>query len=381
MRKNKEVDFTYLFKKWNYLYIVSTGLSFSSGKLHASTFNNPSPSKDHQDESKPIANSDHFNYFVDASFTYWHAKEDGLNIAESALLLPSGVTVAPPSGSVLKQDFDYQPGFKVGFGMESPTHWDLHAEYTYFRGSTFTSKTAPSNTTDLTATGIWNVDDWFLQVTPLSFQSLSGTYLSSTWKLAMDLGDITISRPCKKDSSLCFSPFGGLRTVWLRQQMNLSLVQAGDSVGGSDLLLIQPITSRNSSNAWGIGPRLGINGKYEFPMGLRIESLIAASLLYTRFSSVKHFEQRAATTYDFPLETHMNNYNCVRPVLDLNLGIGWGMKIYNKYTIDVFAGYDFSYFWSQNMMRTMLDEFFGGSASGGLDLYFQGLTVTTGFKF
>ncbi len=324
---------------------------------------------------------DRFHYSTSASFTYWYAKEDGLNLAESALLLPSGITVAPPSGSVLKQSFAYQPGFKVGIGMGYLDLWDLIAEYTYFRGSTTTNETAPANTTDLTATGVWNMDDWFLQVTPISYQSLTGRQLSSTWKLSMDLGDLTIGFPYKKKRGLVFSPFGGLRSVWIRQRMNLALTQTADSIGDSALLPPQPLKSYNSSNGWGVGPRLGVKGKYGLPLGLRLDSLLGASLLYTQYTHVRHFEKKASEAFDFGLEAHMNNYDCVRPILDLNLGIGWGMNIYKKYNIDLAASYDFSYFWSQNMMRMMLDEFFGGSASGSLDLYFQGLTITTSFKF
>lgn len=322
-----------------------------------------------------------FHYSSTASFTYWYAKEDGLNLAENALLLPSGITVAAPSGSVLKQSFAYQPGFKVGIGMGYLDLWNLNAEYTYFRGSTVTNETAPANTTDLAATGVWNVDDWFLQVSPISYQSLTGRQLSSKWKLSMDLGDLTFSVPYKKKQGFAFSPFGGLRAVWLRQRMNLALKQAVDSLGDSKLLPPQPLKSYNSSNSRGLGPRVGVKGKYGLPFGLRLDSLLGTSLLYTQYTYVRHFEKKASEAFDFALEAHMNDYGCVRPVLDLNLGLGWGMKVNNKYFIDVSAGYDFSYFWSQNMMRTMLDEFFGGSASGGLDLYFQGLAITTSFKF
>ncbi len=77
----------------------------------------------------------------------------------------------------------------------------------------------------------------------------------------------------------------------------------------------------------------------------------------------------------------MSDYNTVRPVLDANLGIGWGMDFHGKYRLNLIASYDFSYFWGQNMMRNMMDEFSYGSASGDNDLYFQGLAITAGFHF
>jgi hypothetical protein len=81
------------------------------------------------------------------------------------------------------------------------------------------------------------------------------------------------------------------------------------------------------------------------------------------------------------LNVSTHDYNCAPPVADINLGLGWGMKLYQKYHIDFAASYDFSYFWRQNMMRNMLDKTWEGVASGNNDLYFQGLTLTGIFRF
>src|SRR5437868_1694662 len=56
-----------------------------------------------------------WNYFFDSSFLYWYAREEGLNLAESALLLQGNVVMAQEAIS-LGQSFEYQPGFKVGMG-------------------------------------------------------------------------------------------------------------------------------------------------------------------------------------------------------------------------------------------------------------------------
>lgn len=319
-------------------------------------------------------------FSADASFTYWQAKEDGLTVAAGSILKPTGEAVYPPDISVFKQSFDFKPGFKVGLGVAYNNEWDLQAEYTYFRGTTTTSKDAPSNTSSIAGTGTWYVEDWFLQSLPLFGQSLSGTHISSSWKLAMDLGDLTFSRAYGNDKGFGFSPFGGIRTFWIRQNMDISLTQAAGAIGASNLLPPQPLQSLNSSHVWAIGPRIGTEAKYGLPMGFRLETLFAASLLYTQFTSVKHSEGKAATFVSFPLESNMD-YNCVRPVVDLNLGFGWGMKLYQKYLIDFAASYDFSYFWGQNMMRTLLDQLWDGSGSGDNDLYFQGLTITASFSF
>ena len=77
----------------------------------------------------------------------------------------------------------------------------------------------------------------------------------------------------------------------------------------------------------------------------------------------------------------MGTYNFVRPVAEMALRFGQGKTFCQKYDIDLAATYDFSCFWGQNMMRSMLDEVTDGVASGNNDLQFRGLTVTAAFKF
>lgn len=318
---------------------------------------------------------------VDASFTYWCAKEDGLNIAESALLAPSATTSLASQGTVFKQSSGYEPGFKVGIGLESTTHWQLHAEYTYFRSSQFKSKSAPETDID-SLIGVWKVNNWFLQSTLLRQQPLTGTHISSKWHLAMDMGDLLLSRPSLQKTDFSFSPFAGLRTIWFRQKMNVYLTQAATSVGGPNFLPPQPLESLNNSNAWSIGPRIGVAGNYLLPQGFRIEGLLATSLLYTKFTKIEHSEGWQSTLVLQSLtNTSMDPYNCVRPVLDVGLGLGWETNFHEKYNFDLSASYDFSYFWGQNMMRPMLDEFATGSATGDNDLSLQGLTVTACVRF
>ena len=164
--------------------------------------------------------------------------------------------------------------------------------------------------------------------------------------------------------------------------MNISLTEAAASFGSSSVLPPQPLVSYNSSHAWGIGPRFGSEMHCKLPMCFRIEGLVGGSLLYENFTSVKHKEGKAATFVTLPsFEVNMGTYNCVRPVAEMALGFGWGKTFCQKYDIDLAATYDFSCFWGQNMMRSMLDEVTDGVASGNNDLYFQGLTVTAAFKF
>jgi hypothetical protein len=78
----------------------------------------------------------------------------------------------------------------------------------------------------------------------------------------------------------------------------------------------------------------------------------------------------------------MHDYTCLRPMLEANLGLGWGMYLAkNRYHIDLSATYDFNYLFSQNMMRVLNDINLLGSSGNGLDLSLQGLTLSAAFHF
>ncbi|MBX9924529.1 MAG: hypothetical protein K2Y01_10505 [Rhabdochlamydiaceae bacterium] len=326
-------------------------------------------------------------YSVDASFTYWYAKEDGLAAARSALIDPGAMIRPLENGEVFRQSFSYAPGFQVGLGIESSNRWQLHGEYTYYRSTNTTSRSAPVDWIN-SSLGVWEMSNWFLQSTVLRGNPLTGTHLFSRWNLGMDLGDLIVSRPfiSRADDKQVrggeFSPFGGLRTVWIRQKMDLQLTQDSISVGGSNFLPTQPVESNNNSNSWNIGPRFGAEGKYFFPYGLSVQGMLGASLLYTKFTTLEHEEFSSSRLLSSnPIRANMNGYNCVRPVLDTSLGIGWGTNRCKKWNCNLSIDYDFSYFWGQNMMVVMLDQFNNVGSSGDNDLYFQGVTANLAFSF
>ena len=123
-----------------------------------------------------------FSGFIDASFIYWYAGEDGLKLASTGVLSGGTVYYAQNTTS-LEQSFNYKPGFKVGLGATIGHEWTVHAEYTWYRGQNSTQSGTLSGTS-LTAgtaavaagTNVWLVDDWFLQGS--GGQALSGSSIS-----------------------------------------------------------------------------------------------------------------------------------------------------------------------------------------------------------
>jgi hypothetical protein len=202
----------------------------------------------------------------------------------------------------------------------------------------------------------------------------------------LDLIDLVASRPFYQGRCVTVSPFAGLRSALIRQSMSVYLNEAATLFNGTALLGAapsQPLVSHNHSNSWSIGPRVGASSYCLFPQGFRLEGDMAASLLYTRYTSVKHSETVASTAFNpGPYHVAYTDYSCVRPAAEFGLGLGWGRYFSNNdFHLDLSADYDFMIFWSQNMMRKLLDDTLTGTGPAPSDLFLHGLTATARFDF
>jgi len=330
--------------------------------------------------------------FIDASLIYWYAGEEGLALASNGIY--SGSTLYfPVNSTTVFQSSNYKPGFKVGVGVVGNHEWVFHGEYTWYRSQNNTNTGAPPSDGGLTAgttaalsgSDVWVVNDWFLQGTSAG-QAIAGSNISSTWHLSMDLIDAVAGRPFYQGRCVTISPFAGLRVALIRQLMTVQLTESPllfGSAFGAGTAPGQPIESNNHSNSWAIGPRVGFDGNCLLPMGFRFEGDFAASLLYTRYTSVKHSEDSASTAFNAgPYTALIDGYSCLRPSVEMGLGIGWGRYLScQDYHIDFSLDYDFMLFWSQNMIRKLLDDTLTGTGPSAADLYLHGLTITGRFDF
>jgi hypothetical protein len=326
-----------------------------------------------------------FTTFFDVSFIYWFAGEDGLSLASSGAL-SAGTVYLPQNMETLFQSFNYRPGFKVGLGATLGHEWTVGAEYTWFRGKNHTdspvfSGTIPTAGTSAALSGsqVWVMGDWFLQGTAAG-ESLSGSQVSSCWEVSLDLIDLLASRPFYQARRLILSPFGGLEGAFIRQWMNVKLTESS-TLFGIDTPA-QPIRSHNHSNSWAIGPKLGLGIEYLLPLEMRIESSLAGALLYTTYHAT-HEEDAASTGFNpGPYTASYSLYRTLRPAAELGLGVGWGAYFFDRdFHLDFCADYEFRIFWSQNMMRKLLDDTLYGTGGGTSDLFFHGLTLKARFDF
>lgn len=343
---------------------------------YPAAYNAPSQVRLQNDEGRWLP-----DVFVDASFIYYYANEGGLDLGVSGALIPSGggfAVAATSNGKVAFQKFEYKPGFKAGIGTRF-CDWTLAAEYTWIRQTTHAHHNAPDPELADAVEGVFVLTNWFEQMAN-SVQSISSTSISSKWRLSMDLAQLTVSRPFYEGTNLSIVPSFGVQALWLRQKLNI-----GINVPTQVIALQNPESpvSHNLSHSWGIGPKAGIETDCLLGAGFRLQGQIAASLLFTQYTRVKHSENVAsATAIPQQIGIQYRNYNTMRPITELGLGLGWGSYFYNqKYHIDFAATYDFLWFWHQNMMRKLADTVNAGTSESAANLSLHGLTVTVRFDF
>ncbi len=319
--------------------------------------------------------------FFDLSFLYWHASEQGLDLATSASLVLNNQQTAyvaslTSNGRSLIQQFDYKPGFQIGFGADF-FGWSLLGRYTWIRQTTSVNSNAP-NPVPSGGTPIWSMNDWFLQLSPI-LQALSATYVSSRWHLALDIADLEFGRPYYQGDHLLVSPFLGLRAAWIRQSLRITVVPPSEI---SSLANALPV-SHNQLHSWGIGPRVGLTASCLLPKGWYLDGDLAGSLLFTQYTTVSHRENNGMPQSTPALiATKLSNYCCLRPEFEMGLGFGWGQYFFSRnYHIDFSASYQFVIFWEQNMMRSLMDQTIDGIGASPGDLYLHGLTIRGRFDF
>jgi len=297
---------------------------------------------------------------VYASFIYWHVSQESMDLPVLSL-----TTTGAPVGVVF-QPFDYKPGFKVGIGSElGHDNWTWFAEYTRLhQTTTFSSTLAPGF--------LWAQNSWFAP--EADEETYAPTNLTSSWKMNFDMVDLDFSRPYYQGTYLTISPYGGLRGLWITEAVSIATNPGEASVSSTNI----------RSHCWSVGPLAGVCSHWLMGSGFRFEGKASGSLLFTRYTklAVDEFFSAIATA-DVAVSANpiTQNYDVLRPAMELGIGIGWGTYLNcGKWYIDLSASYDFLHFWGQNMPRYYATVVQGASITAD-SLQMHGLTTTARVDF
>jgi len=310
-----------------------------------------------------------YDIFLTANFIYWCPSQENM---EMGIISDTSNPLFFVDGTVVRQNFDYAPGFQIGIGGNLPLDsWDLFAQYTWFRNTD-----TVSTSLDIAGSNVlfpfWTKPDL---TNPRFFRG------KEKWHLSMDLGDVELARSYYIGTSLTFRPFFGIRAAFIRQHLDVDYLNETTGSFIHDNIFVNQTT-----HSWGLGPRAGLCMNWLLGHGIRMYGNGSADILFTQYTKLD-WEQHATTAAGvvlpgFLFRVEEKNLNYLRTHLALELGFGWG-DYFGKgdYHFDLSAGYGFQVFFGQNMFRAFSDDLTFNSIAPNGDLFIHGLTVATRFDF
>lgn len=318
-----------------------------------------------------------WDMWVDASFIYWQPSQDNMDLAftQESTVVGASLASTGPRGNFVRQDFGFNPGFKVGLGWAIDYHdnWDMAAEYTRLH----TSQSQSSGSSTTAGTGL-------LRTWGIPSSTFDGTELYNTvdgkWSMHLDVVDFNVGRWYYVGTDLTFRSFVGVRGMWLGQNHQAEYANTGAvaSTGTAGTF-----TAIDRLHSWSVGPEVGLNTKWMLGEGVRLYANAEADVLYTDYTRIGHRESSVGPIGSAWIPNlKANHTKGIRPHMDLEMGFAWGSYFdNNNWYIDLAAGYDFQVFFNQNMFMHFVDDANVVNKVNAGNLYMQGLTVTARVDF
>lgn len=299
-----------------------------------------------------------FNFW--ASFLYWQAQQDYMDVALAAPSVKSNSCCgfSYRNGDVIEINGDFHPGFKMGGSFEfRETEWKILTDYTFFKSSA-------SKSAETTRDGFLFVK-W---IQPNLISNNASSRMEAHWNLEMNVLNTQVGKSFLFTNTLSLMPYWGIATAWLNQKFSNHLE-----------LLFPKIHLHvfDHSESFRIGPRMGLSATYDFLSPFGISANLAGEILYSHY---KLSTKQKSSTDSSVVMSASNTLSRVNPEIEMYAGIYY-RSCFARQTqyLKVELGYDFQVFWNQNMMRWYNDITYTATPIG--NLYFQGLRASLSFGF
>jgi hypothetical protein len=313
--------------------------------------------------------------FITADFIWWKATQDGLTYAMTGALgtysaqlvtVPPGIT---SKGSVKDPDFGWEPGFKVGLGLNlSHDGWDLFAQYTWYQSDQSSSTNSPGITNAVSA--------------PVpTLIALGETRRSADWDLHFNVIDLELGRNFYVSQFLTLRPHAGFKGTWQYQDFD-SRIRPESGFALNNLLIpkepqLLPVGSVYKSSQdhdlWGLGVRLGLDTSWYFVKNWSIFARVAWTAMWTHYDvdrkdTVNTGDPNLDITF---VNNNLDNYR-VRYVGELELGLCWEIWFYDdNYHFAIQAGWEEQVWINYGSFIRLYNDANGDLSLHGLNLKFR----------
>lgn len=227
----------------------------------------------------------------------------------------------------------------MGLGRKIPQHdnWDVYARYTWYNtdDSDDTTKAPPSALLSLTY-----------------FGSFVATRAKSHVDITFNNIDLELGRSFFQSSKLSIRPHFDIKATWLTINQNVVFTQSTvEQLFRTDLYGLDTKT-KNHTNYWGLGPRVGVDSQWFLGYGFHIFGDIAASILYSHFKA-NHRTIGPPSEFTFlpdGKQLHIkHDFHRFVPFAQMFLGLGWDTYINDdKQHLGFKLGYEVQYYWRVN---------------------------------
>jgi hypothetical protein len=294
--------------------------------------------------AKDIGLSAPSDFFVYGEFLWLKAQEEGLEYAISQTSTTSlgGAAFPLQGGNVLgfsngTHDWDWNPGFRVGFGYYmNHDAWCVNAYWTYIRIKNDKNSTKPSNGVLLPL--------WMPAYLNFAGDDTACSHASERWTGKFNTLDIMMGKPFHPSRFFILQPFFGIRAAWIDQDI-IARYTLSDTV---------KMIAKN--DFWGVGLRGGFESEYLMGCGWNLFGHLSTSMLYGKFDTSQQLGYGTYGNYELDQDFYKNN-----PNLEMKLGISWGQFFAkNTYHVSLKVAYEFHQWFKQNQLRRFLD---GGAAN------------------
>ena len=307
--------------------------------------------------------------FITGDFIYWTARTDNLSYVMTGV--GNNIT-SVGKGSRKYPDWSWNPGFKVGIGLNLPhDSWDIGAEYTWFYSSA-------SNTSNGSGNGM--LPTWDIANTSALMQSnQSIVKAQGEWDIHFSTIDVSLGRNYFISRFLTLRPFVGFKGSWIDQDYSVQYDLETTVIDTS-------LKMENDQDYWGIGLRSGLKTAWHIDPSWSLYGDLALGTLWSQFNITRRdtrTDSRNPGVGNPPLDTSItaiyveDDFHTIKGVLEFGMGLrGEWWFFENRYHFMIQAGWE-EQLWinHNNFENTQVAQ-----ADHG-DLVLQGLAIKLRFDF
>jgi hypothetical protein len=300
--------------------------------------------------------------FVSTDLLFWDATQGGIEYA----ITSHSSTTTSLDGKVKEIDFDWGPGYRVGFGYQF-NRWDFFINWTRFHNHCSSSARPPQE------------GSLFALWVPANLENATSELAHARWHLLYDTVDLELGYVFQLTKSFSMRPFVGARWALIDQHGRYHYEEVDSSQVGT--LFDAIARTKNGYDAG--GARTGAQLHFIVNHHWSFYGALAGSLLYGRFDLKVNFRTTPQVESDETLG-YRSHFNEVQGNLEGALGLQWETSYTNgRYHLSILACYEWNQWFNFNKLHKNVaagvtnPNFF----SNDTDLGLQGATLSTRFAF